>query len=188
MSLKTLFAAGLAACLITLAASGASTADEKVDDPARLAAARELVTTMGGPAQAQASIQQFVTALLAEITQHDEKLAKPAEVFMQLETRPDSPRFKQFVAEMDGTAAKFYAERFTTEELKAIVAFQTSEAGRKFLKLTPDLVALVGPRMTEFQEGLLRDMQKGFVGGASKEAPAEASKDAPPAAPAPEKK
>ena len=92
---------------------------------------------------------------------------------MQLETQPDKPRVKQFIADMEDAASKFYAERFTADELKAIVAFQTSEAGKKFQKLTPELVAFIAPRMTAFQEGLIRDMQKGIEGGSVKEAPAK---------------
>ena len=87
---------------------------EAVDvDPNRLAAAKELVATMGGAEQAQASIRQFAMALTAQIAQHDQKLAKPAEMFMQLETQPDKPRVKQFIADMEDAASKFYAERFT---------------------------------------------------------------------------
>lgn len=166
-------AAAVAFAAIGLAGLTHATAEEAKPDPARIAAAKELVATMGGADQARASIKQFVMALTAEIAQRDEKLAKPAEMFMQLETQPDKPRVKQFIADMEDAASKFYAERFTADELKAIVAFQTSEAGKKFQKLTPEIVAVIGPRMTAFQEGLLRDMQKGISGGAAKEEPAK---------------
>ncbi len=164
-------AAAVAFVAIGLAGLPIASAEDAKPDPARIAAAKELVATMGGGEQAQASIKQFVMALTAEIAQHDQKLAKPAEMFMQLETQPDKPRVKQFIADMEDAASKFYAERFSADELKTIVAFQNSEAGKKFQKLTPELVGFIAPRMTAFQEGLIRDMQKGIEGGAAKDAP-----------------
>lgn len=175
LTLKTPRAILSAACLAAaFLASPLLAEDAKAPDPARAAAAKELVDTMGNTAQAQASIEQFVAALVSDIASKDEKLAKPAELFLRLETQPDKPRVKAYIAETEKLATDFYAERFTTDEMKAIVAFQKSDAGRKFQNLTPELVgAKLVPRITQFQQQLLIDMQKGISGGAAKEEPSE---------------
>ena len=169
------------AVIVSMQAFPVAAQDAAKADPARIAAAKELLNAMGGVDQARASVQQFVDALIADIAQRDAKLAKPAEYFLRSETAPEKSRVKDYLADIETTASEFYASRFTAEEMKAIVAFQTSEAGRKFQKLTPELLGTLVPRMTKFQEALIRDMQKGTTAGASTEEKA-------PEAPAAEKK
>ena len=64
-------AAAVAFAAIGLAGLTNAFAQEAKPDPARLAAAKELVATMGGAEQAQATIRQFAMALTAQIAQHD---------------------------------------------------------------------------------------------------------------------
>lgn len=173
----TVLAAGLVAALAIGPGAPALAEDAKpaaaadaAPDPARLAAAKELLNAMGGLDQAKSSIPQFVEALAADIQQRDDKIAAPAAYFLRSETEPGKPRVKSFIAEVEATATKFYAQNFTVDEMKVITAFHTSAAGKKFQGETPKLVALMSPIMGRFQQSLIEDMQKGLSGGVAKEA------------------
>lgn len=150
-------------------------------DPARIAAAKELLAAFGGLEQAKASVPQFVNALVAEIRSRDEKIGAPAEYFLRSETEPDKPRVKAYLAEVEAAATSFYADTFTVDEMKTITAFYTSAAGKKFQAETPKLLGMMAPMMARFQQSLIQDMQKGLSGGAAKEgapnAPAPAAGD-----------
>lgn len=177
---RTLFLAGglLLAAPLTMTSTPVRAEDAKpaaaaaATDPARVAAAKELLAAFGGVEQAKASIPQFVMALIAEIKDRDEKIAGPAEYFLRSETEPGKPRVTAYLAEVEKTAVDFYASHFTVDEMKAIIAFQTSPAGRKFQTETPQLMGQLSPLMARFQQGLIQDMQKGLTAGAAKDAAA----------------
>ncbi len=145
-------------------------------DPARVAAAKNLLVAFGGLDQAKASIPQFVDMLVADIKLRDNKIAAPAEYFLRSETEPDKPRVKAYLAEVEKAAIDFYAERFTTDEMKVIAEFHTSAAGKKFQAETPKLLGLMVPMMGKFQQSLIEDMSKGLSAGAAKEQPASPEK------------
>lgn len=175
MGLGLVLGLGMAVTVVPARAQDAPKAEAAKADPARVAAAKDLLQAMGGIEQARASISQFVEALIAEITSKDQSISGPASLFLRSETQPDRPRVKQFLAGVEEAAAGFYAERFTAEELKTIADFQRSAAGKKFQAETPQLMGVMIPRMTAFQQGLIEDMQKGLTAG-RKEEPAAADK------------
>ena len=160
---------GIALAIPQAFAQEPATAAAAKVDPARIAAAKDLLQAMGGGDQARASIGQFVEALILEIRQKDESVAAPASLFLRSETQPDRPRVKTYLADVEEAAATFYAERFTVEELKAVADFQRSAAGRKFQAETPQLMSVMIPRITKFQQGLIEDMQKGLTLGRQEE-------------------
>lgn len=149
---KIALAVGLAA----LGLSGPAVAEA---DPARVAAAKELVTAMRGAEQVQASIGQLRDALAKDMGAREPTKAKDFADYLAKEAGAESDRVKTLVAGIDEQATAFYADRFTVEELKAVAAFQASDAGRKFQELTPQLAAVVGPRLMEFQKKLIDDLQ-----------------------------
>lgn len=144
--------------LLTLPAAGAF-AQAAAPDPARLAAAQELVASMGGDDQARASVTAFVDAINADLRQKVPQKAPALEAFLKGELAADKPRLKELLADLQNLAVTFYAERFTVDELKAIAAFQKSAAGRKFQETTPRLMTLLAARMQDFQGSLMRDLQ-----------------------------
>ncbi len=128
-------------------------------DPARIAAAKELLDAMGGASQLQASITQLREALSKDMGEREPTKAKEFAAFLDKEASPESARVKTLMSGIDEAATAFYAERFTAEEMKAIAEFLKSVAGRKFQELTPQLAALVGPRLMAFQKQLIADLQ-----------------------------
>lgn len=144
--------------LLTLPAAGAF-AQAGAPDAARLAAAQELVASMGGDDQARASVTAFVDAINADLRQKVPQKASALEAFLKGELAADKPRLKELLADLQKLAVTFYAERFTLDELKAVTAFQKSAAGRKFQETTPRLMTLLAGRMQDFQGSLMRDLQ-----------------------------
>ncbi len=149
---KMALAGGLAALGIAGTASAGP-------DPARVAAAAELIAAMGGAGQVQASIGQLREALAKDMGERAPEKAKEFADYLGKEAGAESARVKALLAGIEEQATAFYAERFTAEELKAVAAFQGSAAGRKFQELTPQLAAIVGPRLMEFQKKLIEDLQ-----------------------------
>lgn len=151
---KWMMAAAAGAALM-----GAAEAAVAEADPARTSAAKEMLEAMGGAKQIEASISQLRDALSKDMGAREPTKAKEFADYLQKETSTESERVKSLMAGVEDAATAFYAERFTAEELTAIAAFQKSEAGRKFQELTPQLAAIVGPRLMEFQKKLIEDLQ-----------------------------
>lgn len=151
--------AALAAVLMLVGSAFPAAAQTAPPDTERMAAAEELVTSMGGDDQGRASVAAFVDAINAELRQKVPDKAPVLEAYLKTEAAPDKPRTTELLADLKKLAVGFYAERFTTEELKALSAFQKSPAGRKFQEATPRLMTLLAGRMLDFQSTLMRDLQ-----------------------------
>lgn len=160
------------ALLLGVLTSGVTTASAQEPataaepDAARVAAARDLVKAMDAEGQTRGSLAQLRQALIARM-----QASEPAKVvgftaYVDKEMRTDGPLVKDFLADLDAMAVQFYARNFTPEEMKAIAAFQMSEAGRKFNALTPELGGLVAARMNRFQSDLIKAVEKGAAGQA----------------------
>lgn len=60
--------------------------------------------------------------------------------------------------ELDQTLEKIWARRFTVEELDDLIAFFSSETGRKFAELTPSITALAIGASRQWQQAIATDM------------------------------
>lgn len=153
-------ALSLAASLVLAAmTAGAALAQMAPPDPARLAAAKDLVAAMGGEDQARASVTAFVDAINADLRQKLPQKAPALEAYLKTEAALDGVRVKDLLAGFQELAVNFYAERFTVDEMQAIAVFHKSAAGRKFQETTPRLMTLLAGRMQDFQGTLMRDLQ-----------------------------
>ena len=61
---------------------------------------------------------------------------------------------------LEGEVAAIYAKLFTQDELVAIGTFFSSEAGEKFLRLTPNLFREIDDASRLWRGGITRDMSK----------------------------
>ena len=61
---------------------------------------------------------------------------------------------------LEGEVAVIYAKLFTQEELNSIGTFFSSEAGEKFLRLTPNLFREIDEASRLWRGGITRDMAK----------------------------
>ena len=121
--------------LVLVAAPGVGFAQKNVD-PARLAAAKELMEVAGSAKQFDAAVPLITQQLeSAFVNLKPEYAAKIKDVFRMI---PD--RFSQRKQELLDQIAVLYAERLTADELNEISKFYKSPIGSKFVRMQPELV------------------------------------------------
>ncbi len=154
---------GLAGIIAVLALAAPVIAQDATPEPdaARVSAAKELVKAMDARAQTLASLAQLRQALIMRIQASEPKKAVGFTAYTDKEMDPNGPRVTTFLSDMENIAVQFYARNFTLDEMKAISAFQQSDAGRKFNNLTPELGGLIAARMGKFQSDLIKAVEKG---------------------------
>lgn len=152
----------VAAVVIALPAAAQETSP--APDAARVDAAKALVKAMDAEGQTRMSLEQLKQALIMRIQASDPKKVAGFAAYTEKEMDPQGPRVKNFMAEIDNIAVQFYARNFTVEEMKVISAFQSSDAGRKLTKVTPELGGLIASRMGAFQVDLMKAVEQGAAG------------------------
>jgi hypothetical protein len=101
--------------------------------PAALAAARELVEVRGAAQMFDPIVVSVVEQTKGALVQTNPQLSKDLnDVGAQLRTE-FAPRRGELLAE----AAKFYAQRFSEQELKELIAFYKTATGKKMLEQEP---------------------------------------------------
>jgi uncharacterized protein len=117
-------------------------------DPARLAAARDLMEVTGVTKQLDgvmdAMKQGVAQGANAENSANGEKMSAAFDAMMA--------KFFAHKADMMTDFAVLYAETFTAEEMKTVADFYRSGTGAKFIALTPALMqkgAVIGMKYSE---------------------------------------
>ena len=128
-------------------------------DPAKLAAARELMAAQGGIEQARKGLDQSRAAMIAEVRRTSPEEADGFAKFMGTYLGSSNPKVTAFFEKVIAATTTFYAERCTIEEMKAMTAFLQTPAGKKFIALAPEAAAGMAPHFIEFQKGLTADIQ-----------------------------
>ena len=165
---RTLSTLSTLAIALMMACAAPSMAQKAPADPARMAAAKELMTAAGGKETAIKAMNQMKDAMIKQL-----RVAKPAEVasvegLLNKLLAPDHPRVVTYLNEVEQGALDFYAERFTVDELKAITQFQMSPVGKKFRDLTPELGTVMAGPFIRFQQGMMVEMQQALGGMAGR--------------------
>jgi hypothetical protein len=101
--------------------------------PGAVAAAREVVELKGGAQMFDPIIIGVVEQTKVALLQTNPQLARDLDAVSAQLRNEYAPRREEIVAE----AAKFYAARFTEQDLKEIVAFLKTAAGRKMVTQEP---------------------------------------------------
>jgi uncharacterized protein len=119
-----------------------------VADPARLAAARDLMEVTGVTRQLDgmmdAMTKGFAKGAQAEGGDKGKKISEDFEAFMK--------KFSSYKEEMLVDFAGLYAESFTADEMKQVADFYRSGTGAKFIQMTPALMqkgAVIGMKYSE---------------------------------------
>lgn len=124
--------ARLAAIAAALAFSGPAAYAQK-QSPAALLTAGEIVATTGATALFNSLIPGVVEQAKGLFLQQDPSLAKDANEIAAKMRSDLAPR----LSELSGQVAKIYAEHFTEQELKDLLAFYKSSLGKKLLTEQP---------------------------------------------------
>ena len=130
-----LLLASLLAAVLVLTAPAISFADKNVD-PARFAAAKELLVVVGSAKQFDVVVplitQQLENAFVNLKPDHS---AEIKDVF-----RVIPEKFSQRKQELLDQVAALYAEKLTADEINDIIKFYKTPLGAKFVQLQPELV------------------------------------------------
>ena len=145
--------------LAAMAVSAQAQKAPATPDPAKLAAAKELMAAQGGIEQARKGLDQTRSAMVAEV-----RRASPAEAdgfarFMDTYLGAANPKVTAFFEKVLESTTIFYAERCSIEEMKGMTTFLGTPAGKKFIALAPEVAASLAPHFIEFQKGLMADVQ-----------------------------
>jgi hypothetical protein len=125
--------------LFLVCLSGAALADDSPatpPDPARVAAARDLLEVTGVTKQMDGMVEAmsrgFARGANADTSEAGKKLSDQFDTSMK--------KLLEYKDQMITDFADLYAETFTAEEMKAVADFYRSGAGAKFISKTPDLM------------------------------------------------
>jgi hypothetical protein len=116
-------------------AQAAPPASSRTFTPTHLALARELAT-INGVSQIFENMAPQFAAQMRQITVTRPELAKDLDQVLE-GMKPDVEARKQ---EMLNAVAQFYASALTEAELKDVVAFFKTPAGRKYVQITPQVM------------------------------------------------
>lgn len=159
MRRSTRLSAVFAAIAVVGSVAGLPSYAQPAPDPARLVAARELVDAMGGVSMAERVVDQMIGGMVSQMRSQNPSAAAEFERIMRTVLAPDSPRVKAYFNEIMDVTTKFYAEKFTVDELRELTVFQRSPLGQKFQKVVPEAMAHMTPALMKFQAGIVPDMQ-----------------------------
>jgi hypothetical protein len=118
--------------------SGAALADDAPapPDPARVAAARDLLEVTGVTKQMNGMVQAmsrgFAKGANANSSEAGKKLSDQFDASMK--------KLLEYQDQMITDFANLYAETFTAEEMKTVADFYRSGPGAKFVTMTPELM------------------------------------------------
>ena len=135
------------------APTAAATAE--APDPARIAAARDLLEVTGVTKQMDNMVQAMMTGFAkgadAEKSEAGKKLSEQFDESMK--------KLLGYKDQMIADFAVLYAQKFTVEEMKAVSDFYRSGAGAKFIAMTPELMNEGAAIGMKYSQKIVDEMQ-----------------------------
>ncbi|MEQ1651370.1 MAG: DUF2059 domain-containing protein [Hyphomicrobium sp.] len=126
-------------------------------DPARLAAARDLMDVTGVTKQLDSMMdvmkKGFASGAKAETSETGKKLSAEFDGAMA--------KFMGYKEDMLKDFAALYAETFTAEEMKTVADFYRSGTGAKFITMTPMLMQKGSVIGMKYSQKVIEDMKGG---------------------------
>ena len=145
-----------AVVLLFLFLGPASAEDAKpVIDPARIAAARDLMEVTGVTKQLEGMMdamkQGFAKGAKSENSETGKKMSEGFDAAMV--------KFMSYRDDMLQDFASLYAETFTAEEMKSVADFYRSGTGAKFIAMTPELMQKGSVIGMKYSQKVIEDMK-----------------------------
>lgn len=126
----------IALLALALALAAPVRAQQAPLDPARLAAAKDLMTAMGADAQFKVAVETMTKGMADMVRQrHSDKGGVVDEVMGALRDK-----FLARASEVRDLVAPLWAEKFSAAELKELTAFFGSPIGRKMIEAQPGIM------------------------------------------------
>jgi hypothetical protein len=151
---------GLLMLPATLAFAQKAPAPAAALDPARVAAAKELIAATGGLDAAKKAMDQMSAAMAGQMRGKDPAYAEKFTAVMAKHMAVDGVIFKTFMTDVMESFTTFYATNFTVTELNEIKTFQVSATGKKFQGMAPQMMAGAAAPMMKMQQMLITEIQK----------------------------
>jgi hypothetical protein len=129
-------------------------------DPARVAAAKELIAATGGTDAAKKGMEQMTAAISAQMRGQNPAQAEKFAAIMAKHLAPEGTIVKTYLTEVGDAFVTFYATNFTVPELKEVQTFQASATGKKFQSLAPQMMTGMAAPMMKMQQSLMAEIQK----------------------------
>jgi len=124
-------------------------------DPARIAAARDLLEVTGVTKQMDGMVEAmsrgFAKGANAETSEVGKKLSDQFDASMK--------KLLEYKDQMISDFATLYAQAFTAEEMKTVADFYRSGAGAKFISVTPELMQKGAAIGMKYSEKIAKEMQ-----------------------------
>jgi hypothetical protein len=124
-------------------------------DPARIAAARDLLEVTGVTKQMDGMVEAmsrgFAKGANAETSEAGKKLSDQFDASMK--------KLLEYKDQIISDFAELYAQTFTAEEMKAVADFYRSGAGAKFISMTPELMQKGAAIGMKYSEKIAKEMQ-----------------------------
>ena len=121
---------------IVAAAMAGQTTYAQSPDPARLAAAKEMMELSGAVKQFDEAVPLMLEQLARSFTQMaPDKSSEIREALDQL-----TPRFRQRKYELIDQIAALYATEMSLDDLNAVIAFYRSQVGTRFADIQPKIM------------------------------------------------
>jgi uncharacterized protein len=129
-------------------------------DPARVAAAKDLIAATGGTDAAKKAMDQMSAAISAQMRGQNPAQAEKFTSIMSKHLAPEGPIVKAYLTDVMESFTTFYAANFTVVELNEIKVFQSSATGKKFQSVAPQMMAGMAQPMMKMQQSLMTEIQK----------------------------
>jgi uncharacterized protein len=144
------------ACVLAVFVAPLRAEDAKpAPDPARIAAARDLMEVTGViknlDSMMDAMKQSFAKGAKADTSETGKKLTDEFEAGLK--------RLLSYKEDMITDFAALYAETFTAEEMKTVADFYRSGTGAKFIELTPGLMQKGAAIGMKYSERIMNEMK-----------------------------
>jgi hypothetical protein len=124
-------------------------------DPARIAAARDLLEVTGVTKQMDGMVEAmsrgFAKGANAETSEVGKKLSDQFDASMK--------KLLEYKDQMISDFATLYAQAFTAEEMKTVADFYRSGAGAKFISVTPELMQKGAAIGMKYSVKIAKEMQ-----------------------------
>jgi hypothetical protein len=185
-AIKSLFAVGLASVCFNLAAQTVPAVAAPLPASAVTAEQKAAIAEMLEAMNFKQTMSQMAAAMAQSIPQMTEKLSAPTLAKLppeeQSKLRAQSLKASQsslprmlalysdpaIVSGMEDIMGRIYLKRFSLDEIKAITVFYKSDAGKKMLSSTPqimqdsmpEMMALIAPRMSEIAESIAKEARE----------------------------
>lgn len=155
------FLAILLMSLFALAAPAAAEEAATPSDPARLAAARDLMQVIGVTKQLDGMMDAmkkgFASGANAGADENGKKMSAEFDAVLA--------KFMSYKEDMVNDFAQLYAETFTAEEMKTVADFYRSGTGAKFISLTPELMQKGATIGMKYSQKIIEDAKAATTDG-----------------------